>query len=58
MYKTEIKEIKSNKLVDIVIVVTINTEITKEYTSRIIVYSGPDNAIADSVRRDLNPPIV
>lgn len=58
MYKTELKDIKNNRHAHIFIEVTINTEVTKEYTNRITVYSGPDNDIADSIRRDLNLPIV
>jgi len=57
MYKTEVKDIKKDRHTQIFIEVTINTEITKEYSQKIIIYSGPDNAIADSIRRDLNLPI-
>jgi hypothetical protein len=58
MYTTELKDIKENKQAHIFIEVIINTEITREYSQKITIYRGPDNAIADSIRRDLNLPIM
>lgn len=57
MYKTEVKDIKQDRQAHIFIEVTIDTEITKLYSKVITVYRGPDNDIADSIRRDLNLPI-
>ena len=53
MYKTEIEDIKENGQCSISIVVTIDTEVTKKYQSKIIVYQGRDNELAKSVRQDL-----
>lgn len=53
MYKTEIEDIKENGSCSISIVVTIDTEVTKKYQRKIIVYQGRDNQLADIVRKDL-----
>jgi hypothetical protein len=53
MYKTEIEDIKENGNCSICIVVTIDTEVTKKYQRKIIVYQGRDNVLAESIRQDL-----
>lgn len=55
MYLAEIEDIKENGNCSISILVTIDTEVTKRYTRKIIVYQGKDNQIAESVRQDLHP---
>lgn len=56
MYNTEIEDITENGNCSISILITIDTELTKKYTRKIIVYQGRDNQIADSVRNDLQAP--
>ena len=53
MYNTEIEDIKENGNCSISILITIDTEITKKYTHKVIVYRGKDNQVADSIRKDL-----
>jgi hypothetical protein len=56
MYNTEIEDITDNGNCSISILVTIETEVTKKYTRKIIVYQGRDNQLADSIRQDLQTP--
>lgn len=55
MYKTEIEDIKEHGQCCISIVLTIDTEVTKKYQRKIIVYQGRDNQLAELVRKDLKP---
>lgn len=60
-YKSELKEIKyskgfsapKDKWCDILIEVSYNTTITNNQVNKIMIYQGPDNEIAQSIREEL-----